>query len=120
MDPHVFFDFPGLFAAGAPSGPGGGGLTMLLPILLMIVGFYFLIIAPQRKQEKKRQAMIAALKNGDEVLTNGGLYGTVANVKNDRITLKVNDTTRMDFAKNAIAQRIPREGEAEGEKNEKK
>ena len=106
----------------AQGGAAPSPWPMLIFFVLLMVGMYFLTIAPQRKQEKKRQEMIAALQHGDEVMTNGGIYGTVANIKNDRITLKVNDTVRVDFSKNSIAAKIGKEGEqvTEPEKDGKK
>ncbi len=63
----------------------------LLPLLLIVVVMYFLMIRPQQKKQKAHQALINALKNGDEVVTAGGMYGTVAGIddKKNTVWLKI-------------------------------
>jgi preprotein translocase subunit YajC len=78
-----------------------GGLA--LPILFFGV-LYFLMIVPNQKKQKKWQAMLAQLKSGDKVTTNGGIRGTVLNVKDDTIVLRVQpDGVKLEFVKSAIA-----------------
>ena len=79
--------------------PMGGMIWMLL----LIVGFWFLIIAPQRKKQKQHDKMLTELKNGDDIVTLGGIYGTIANVKNDRIVVKIADGVRIEVTKNSIS-----------------
>ena len=67
---------------------------------------YFLLIAPQRKKQKKHQQMITELKSGTEVVTSGGIYGTITNVKDDRFVLKISDTTKIEISKSAIGSVI--------------
>lgn len=87
-----------------PTGTGaGGGLFSLLPIILMFAAMYFLLIAPQRKRQKQEEAMREALKQGDRVVTVGGIYGTVSSLKGGRVTLKVAENTRIEFSKTSIA-----------------
>ncbi len=69
-----------IFAQSAPGG-GGSGLGGLLPILIMFAAMYFLLIAPQRKKQKQHQKMISELTSGADVVTSGGIYGTITNVK---------------------------------------
>jgi len=77
----------------APEG-GSGGLSILLFQIAAIGGvFYLLIIRPQGQARKRHQAMLAALKKGDEVTTAGGLIGKVKDVKDDRITLESGSAT---------------------------
>ena len=71
---------PIAFAEGSSASP----LFQFLPFVFVFAIFYFLLIAPMRKRQKALQAMIAALKKGDKVVTNGGLYGEVAAVQEDR------------------------------------
>ncbi len=97
------------FAQTAPAAQpaAGGGWVSFLPIILMIVIFYFLLIRPQQKKEKDRRKMIAALQNGDRVLTTGGIYGVVSAVKeNDIIVLKVSDNTKIEIARSAVQLKI--------------
>ncbi len=71
-------------------------LFNLLPILLIFVVFYFLLIRPQKKSQDEHRKMIAALKKNDEVITVGGIHGTVANVKDTTVTLKVDDNVKIE------------------------
>ena len=76
-----------ILAQAAPqNAPGIGG--MLLPMVLMMVIFYFLLIRPQTKREKERKKMVEVLKNGDSVVTRGGIVGSVQSVKNDTLTIR--------------------------------
>ena len=60
----------------------------MFTMVLMMVIFYFLLILPQTKREKERKKMVEALKNGDSVVTRGGIVGSVQSVKSDTITLR--------------------------------
>jgi preprotein translocase subunit YajC len=73
------------------------------PILIIGVIFYLLIFMPMRKRQKKVETMIGALRNGDKVITNSGIYGVVAGVKDKTLILKVSDQVKIEIAKNAIA-----------------
>jgi preprotein translocase subunit YajC len=74
----------------------------ILPIILMFAIFYFLLIRPQQKRNKARNAMLNALKKGDKVITIGGLHGSIVDLTDDKVTLKVNDQTRLTFERSAI------------------
>ena len=86
----------------APSGLGSlGGLA--LP-LLFFVALYFLMILPNQRKQKKWQEMLGQIKSGDRVTTNGGIRGTVLNVKDDSVVLRVQpDGVKLEFVKSAIA-----------------
>ena len=92
---------------GAQSDPMISTLLMLLQFLPIFLILYFLIIRPQQKQKKKTEAMLAALKKGDRVLTNGGMFGTVAGIEGDRAVLKVAENIKIEFLKSAIVQVVP-------------
>lgn len=96
----------------AQQSPTAGGYTAILPFALVILIFYFLLYRPMRKRQKGLEQMVASLKNGDKVITNGGIYGTVAGIKDHTVTLKVSDQTKIEVAKSAIAslQSPPQEG----------
>lgn len=74
-----------------------------LPFILIFVIFYFLLIAPARKKQKQHQAMLGQIKNGDKVVTNGGIHGTVVGVADDIVQLRIAEQVKIDVAKNAIA-----------------
>jgi preprotein translocase subunit YajC len=82
---------------------GQPGLMNFLPLVLIFGIFYFLLIAPMRKRQKALQAMIAALKKGDKVITNGGIYGEVHALEDETLILKVADNVRLKVARSAIA-----------------
>lgn len=79
-----------------------GTLMSLLPFILLMVGFWFLMIVPQRKQKKEHEKMLSGLKNGDSVITIGGICGTVTHVKQDRVRVKIDDSTHVDVLKSAV------------------
>ncbi|MDQ8208096.1 preprotein translocase subunit YajC [Coraliomargarita sp. SDUM461003] len=84
----------------------GGGLGQFLPIILLFVGMWFLIIAPQRKRQKAHDKMLSELKTGDEVITTGGLYGTITNVKDDRFVIRIADSTQVELGKGFVANKV--------------
>ena len=75
----------------------------MAPILIIGVIFYLLIFMPMRKRQKKLETMITELRNGDKVITNSGIYGIVAGVKEKTLILKISDQVKIEIAKNAIA-----------------
>ncbi len=88
-------------------GQKGSPLAAILFQILFFVGifamFYFLIIRPQQKQRKKHQEFIANLKKGDRVVTSSGIWGTVVEIGDKTVTLKVDANTRITFTKEAIS-----------------
>ena len=93
-----------VLAMAVPAGSSGGSVfVQMIPLLLMFAIFYFLLIAPQRKKAKLHQAMIEALKAGDRVITNGGIYGTVVGVDEQKVQLRVADQVKIEVSKQAIA-----------------
>ncbi|MEW5805937.1 MAG: preprotein translocase subunit YajC [Acidobacteriota bacterium] len=90
-------------------GEQGNLFISLIPIILIFVVFYFLLIAPARKKQKKLQEMIKNLKNGDRVVTSGGIYGTVVGISDQIIQLRIADKIKIDVAKNAIVGLVSHE-----------
>lgn len=72
--------------AQAVGGAGGGALVQFLPLIAIFAIMYFLLIRPQQKKVKEHQAMVAALRRGDQIVTQGGLIGKVTKVKEDGAT----------------------------------
>ncbi|WP_410795769.1 preprotein translocase subunit YajC [Paenibacillus sp. J5C2022] len=77
--------------------------ALIWPFLLMFAVFYFLLIRPQQKKQKQRNSMLNELKKGDKITTIGGLHGTIVEITDDTIVLRVNDTTKMTFERSAIS-----------------
>ncbi len=82
--------------------PGILGNPLIMMIIVMGI-FYVMLILPQQRQRKKTQAMLAALKNGDKVITNSGIYGTVNGLDGDTVILKIADQVKIRIARSAIA-----------------
>lgn len=80
-------------------------LLQFLPILLIFAIFYFLLFLPMQKQKKAQQKMLAELKNGDQVVTNGGIVGTIVAVNDDdTIVVRVKpDNVKLQMARGAVA-----------------
>ncbi len=88
--------------AQAPAAPTGNPLMQFLPIIFIFAAMYFFMIAPQRKKQKEHQKMLQALSPGDEIVTTGGVYGTVTGVKEDRFIVRVADTTKIELGKSFV------------------
>jgi len=88
----------------ASGGSGFGGF--LIPLGLMFAIMYFMVIMPQQRQRKKTQEMLGALKTGDKIITNGGIYGTVNGIDGDSVILKISSEpqVKIRIARAAIAQ----------------
>jgi len=88
------------------TGTGGGGssLGMFLPMLIVMGIFYVMLILPQQRQRKKTQAMLAALKTGDKVITSSGIYGTVNGFDGEVVILRIAEQVKIRIARSAIAQ----------------
>jgi preprotein translocase subunit YajC len=94
-------------APGAPgAAPTQNPLVSLTPVLFIGVIFYFLLMRPQQKQQKEHRRMLDALKPGDRVLTQGGIYGTISNLKGNVVVLKIADNVKVEVSRTAIAQVI--------------
>lgn len=92
-----------MFLAEGAGAAGGGLVSMLLPFVLMIAVFYFLLIRPQQKKQKQRTSMLGGLKKGDKIITIGGLHGTIQEITDDIVILKVNDVTKLTFDRSSIS-----------------
>ncbi len=99
---------PFLAQTAAPAGPGGG--TMILVYGLLIAGMYFLMIAPQRKKQKEQEKMLASLGTGDEIVTSGGIFGTITSVKEDRFIVRIADNTKIEIGKSFVTAVINKAG----------
>lgn len=82
----------------------GAAIVSALPLIAIVAIFYVMLILPQQKRQKKWQQMLAALKNGDRVVTSGGIRGTIISVKDDAIQLRVPpDNLRIEVARSAVS-----------------
>jgi preprotein translocase subunit YajC len=93
---------------GLPGGGGsGGGFTAFIPLVLMFVVFYFLLIRPQQKKQRETKEMLSSLKTGDQIVTSGGLYGTIIGFSEDnRVKVKIAENVKVDIARSAISSKV--------------
>lgn len=93
------------------AGDAGAGsiLGLIGPFVLMFVVFYFLLIRPQQKKTKARNAMLKSLKKGDKIVTIGGLHGTILEISDDIVVLRVNDVTKLTFDRGSISHAVKTE-----------
>lgn len=90
----------------AQSGAASNGL-MMLGYMLLIGGMFWFMTAQQRKQKKEHANMLTTLKTGDEIITTGGIYGTIASVKDDRFVVRVGDNNqKLEIGKAFIQDKV--------------
>ncbi len=89
-----------LAQASAQSSPFANPLLVMLPIMAI---FYFLMILPQQRRQKKVAEMLRNLKTGDKVITNGGIYGTIAGLDDDSVQLRIAEQVKIKVSRAAIA-----------------
>ncbi|HEX7052085.1 MAG TPA: preprotein translocase subunit YajC [Longimicrobiales bacterium] len=82
---------------------GGGGLVLLIELAVIVAIFYFLLVRPQRKLQQQHREMLAALKRGDQIVTEGGIIGEVVHLTEDRVTIKSGES-RFIVARPKIAR----------------
>jgi len=93
-------------------GGQAGGLTLFLPLILIMVIFYFLMIMPAQRRQKKVNEMLRNLKNGDKVVTSGGIYGTIVGLEDDAVQLRIADQVKIKISRSAIAGLQPESKES--------
>ena len=90
--------------------PGGSSLLGFAPLLFIFAIFYFLLIMPQQRKQKKWQLMLSELKNGDKIVTSGGLRGTIISLKDEALTLRVPpDNLKLEISRSAVVSVTPAE-----------
>ena len=78
-------------------------MLQMFPLLLIFLVFYFLLIRPQRQREKEQQKMFNSLNKNDEIVTTGGIHGTIVNVKDKTIIIRVDDNVKLEIEKNCVS-----------------
>ena len=90
--------------AAAAQQPQGGGMSMWIMLALMFVVMYFFMIRPQRKQQKELQNFRNSLQKGDKVVTIGGIYGTVVEIKDATVLIEVDNSVKIRVSKQALVK----------------
>lgn len=78
-------------------------IVSFLPLIMIFVVFYFLLIRPQQKQKKQHEDMVKSLGKNDEVVTSSGVHGTILNVKDSTVILRIDDNVKIEIEKYSIA-----------------
>lgn len=106
------------YAQAAPGVAGPGPLMTIVPFILIFVIMYFMVIRPQQKKAKDHQELLGKLKKNDEVMTSGGIYGKVVDLKEAVVTLEVAPNVRIRVARPQIAAVITGEKSSAKESKE--
>jgi len=83
-----------------------GSIGSFIPLIRVFVIFYFVLIRPQQKERKRHQEMVKGLAKNDEVVTSGGIHGTIVNVKETSVVLRIDDNAKMEVDKFAVSYMI--------------
>ena len=94
---------------------GGGAMALFVQLGLIFMIFYWLLIRPQKKERERHQAMIGALKKGDEIVTAGGIIATILHLEGDRITVKTSESTRLVVERGKVSQAAGKEAPKTGD-----
>ena len=88
----------------------GQGIAQFIPLILIFVIFYFFLIRPQQKRVKDHKAMVASLKRGDEIITSGGIIGTIDRVmEDDRIEVTIGESVKVQIIRSTITSLLKKE-----------
>ncbi len=101
----------------APRAPGNQMITLMIYVVGFALIFWFLILRPQRRVQQRHQQMVKELKRGDEVMTEGGIIGSVVHLTDDRVTIKTAENTRVVIARPKIARILSATGASTEEKS---
>ena len=87
---------------GGGTGSGGSGFTAFIPLVLMFAIFYFLLIRPQQKRQKQHKSLLANLRRGDSVITQGGIHGKITGLTESVITLEIAPGVRVRVSRSFV------------------
>jgi preprotein translocase subunit YajC len=90
------------FLAQTPAPGQPSAWVQILPMVLLFGAMYFFLIAPQRKKQKEHEKMLKELQTGDEIVTSGGIFGQITNVKDDRFVVRIADNTKIEIGKGFV------------------
>jgi preprotein translocase subunit YajC len=88
----------------------GQGISQFIPLILIFIIFYFFLIRPQQKRVKDHKLMVESLKRGDEIITSGGIIGTVERVmEDDRIEVMIGENTKVHIIRSTVTSLLKKE-----------
>ena len=86
-----------------PQSSAASPLVQFFPLILIFIIFYFLLIRPQKQKEKEHQKMLGGINKNDAVVTLGGIHGTVVNVKEKTLILRIDENVKIEIEKSSVA-----------------
>jgi preprotein translocase subunit YajC len=86
-----------------PQAQAANPIVNLFPLIAIFVIFYFLLIRPQKTNDKEHQKMLCGLDKNDDVVTSGGIHGTIVNLKDKSVILRIDENVKVEIEKNCIA-----------------
>jgi len=98
-------------SGGDASAQGGGGLSSIIMMAAIFAIFYFIMIRPQQQKMKEHKKMLDAVKKGDEIVTAGGIYGTVEGVNQDTLTVKIAEGVKVKITRGSVGDVVKPEGD---------
>jgi preprotein translocase subunit YajC len=102
MSEMILSGWPLLMAPAPADGSQPPAWVQLLPLVILFVLMYFVLLRPQMKRQKEQEKIISSVKSGDRVLAAGGIYGTVTNIKDGVVVLKVADNVKIEVQRSTI------------------
>jgi len=102
MSETIFSAWPLLMAPAPTDGSQPPAWVQLLPLVILFVLMYFVLLRPQMKRQKEQEKLISSVKSGDRVVAAGGIYGTVTNIKDSVVVLKISDNVKIEVQRSTI------------------
>ena len=99
-------DLSSILAMGGQAEGGGNPIMGFVPLILVMGIFYMLILRPQQRRQKEHKTMVEALGRGDKVLTSGGLFATIQDVKDEYFVCTIADGVKVEIARSAVSARV--------------
>ena len=107
---NLMFPFISVAYAQSSDAASGSAFFQFIPLILILGVFWFLIIRPQQKKQKAHQGMVDSLRKGDKVVTNGGIFGTIVKVGDDRITLEIASKVQINIERQQVSRMDKKSG----------
>ena len=98
------YPFNSVAYAQSADAASGSAFFQFIPLILILGVFWFLIIRPQQKKQKEHQRMVDSLRKGDKVVTNGGIFGTIVKVGDDRLTLEIASKIQIQLERHQVSR----------------
>ena len=102
MTEKIFSAWPILMAPAPSDGSQPPAWVQMLPLVILFVLMYFVLLRPQMKRQKEHEKLISAVKTGDRVVAAGGIYGTVTNIKDQMVVLRVAENVKIEVQRSTI------------------